>query len=104
MQTVFLGSRAAIHRPTNRMQQILKALDNMQQSLYWLRQYCARSSFRATLYPGVVPDSIESNSRCERRSAFRRTSAGTNHARKAFPFGGRKTQSQPAKAAPPDSG
>jgi hemolysin-activating ACP:hemolysin acyltransferase len=64
------GGGSDSYLKNNLMQQILKALDNMQQPLYWLSHIsCRRPS--AWLYWGFVPEPIESNSSLERKPAFR---------------------------------
>ncbi len=58
-----------IHK-INRMQQILKRLDNMQHSLYWLSRI-SRGYFLSRLSPrGFVFDSIKSNPSCKYVAAF----------------------------------
>src|SRR5216684_6913692 len=86
------------------MQQILKHLDNVQHSLYSLTPLAAAHSPNGIPPGGVVPDQIESISRCQHGSASHRTPARADYARKAPCSRGRKSKPEPAKAASPDPG
>ena len=81
---------------TNSMQQILKHLDNVQHSLYSLTPLAFRQ--------GVVPDQIESISRCQHGPASQRAPAGADYSRTTSRGRGRKSESEPAKAASLDPG
>jgi len=74
---------------TNPMQQILKHLDNMQHSLYSLTPLAFRQ--------GVVPDQIESISRCQCGSASQPTPARADYARTTSGGRGRKSKSSRRK-------
>ena len=89
------GVQRAIDK-TNSMQQILKHLDKVQHSLYSLTPLALRQ--------GVVPDQIESISRCQHGQASHRAPARADYARKALCVRGRKSKSEPAKVASLDPG
>ena len=96
-------SLACIYK-IDRVQQILKHLDNVQHSLYLLTPLMGAHSSKWDSARGFVPDQVESISRCEHGSASHRTPARADHARKAPRGRCRKSKSEPAQAASPDPG
>jgi len=67
-----------IHK-INRMQQILKRLDIMQHSLYWLSDISRGHSLNQLSLRGFALDSIESNSSCKHVAAFGQAATGPDY-------------------------